>query len=157
MHTSQAKDKIILFIAQGAFSGRFPLAPGTAGTVVGALLYLLLKDLTQPAYGAVLLVAAALGTWSAGRAEAILGRKDAPSIVIDEVAGYLLSLAFLPFAWWTVIAGFFLFRFFDILKPWPLRRLQRISGGAGVMVDDIGAGIYTNIVLQAASFVLVNR
>lgn len=146
----KTQDHIILFIAQGAFSGRFPTAPGTAGTVVGVVLYLLLKDLAPAWYLAACAAITLLGIWTAGEAERLLGRKDASSIVIDEISGYLLSMAFVPFSWCAVAAGFFLFRLFDILKPWPLDRLQSIPGGAGVMVDDIGAGIYTNLVLQVA-------
>jgi phosphatidylglycerophosphatase A len=91
---------------------------------------------------------AGIGTWAAGEAEKLLNKKDASSIVIDEIAGYVLAMVMIPPAWGLVIVGFFLFRFFDILKPWPLRRLEKMHGGAGVMLDDIGAGIYTNIVLQ---------
>ena len=142
------KDQVVLFIAQGAYSGRAPIAPGTAGSVVGVLLYVLLKGLAPAWYLAVCVGITLLGIWSAGEAELLLGKKDASSIVIDEIAGFLISMAFVPFSWCAVTAGFFVFRLFDILKPWPLDRLQRIRGGAGVMVDDIGAGIYTNMVLQ---------
>lgn len=147
-------DNIIIFTAQGAYSGRFPTAPGTAGTVVGVLLYVLIQGLGPVAYGAFCTGVVVIGTWAAGRADALLGTKDNPTIVIDEIAGYLVSLAFLPFSWWTVVAGFVLFRFFDIVKPWPLHGLQRLSGGVGVMVDDVGAGIYTNLVLQISILVL---
>ena len=92
------------------------------------------------------------GTWAAGRAEVLLERKDPPSVVIDEVAGFLLSMFMVPPQWGFVVAGFFLFRIFDIIKPYPLNRLQDLHGGAGVMLDDIGAGIYTNIVLQLAAY-----
>jgi phosphatidylglycerophosphatase A len=152
----KAMNHVILFIAQGAFSGRLPKAPGTAGTIVGVLLYILISGLDPFWYGTACAGVIAFGTWTAGRADAILGTKDNPSIVIDEIAGYLVALAFLPVMWWTVIAGFVLFRIFDILKPWPLYRIQRIPGGAGVMVDDIGAGIYTNVLLHIAAY-LVNR
>lgn len=142
------REQIIIFIAQGAYSGRSPLAPGTAGTVVGVLFYLLVKDLAFLWYGVTLAVTVLIGTWSAGAADRILGTKDNQSIVIDEIAGYLIAMAFVPFSWCAVAAGFVLFRLFDILKPWPLDGLQRIRGGAGVMADDVGAGIYTNVVLQ---------
>jgi len=141
-------DKIALFIAQGGFSGSMPIAPGTAGTVVGVLLYLLVKDLSSLLYSAVFVTVTLIGTWAAGAADNVLGAKDSPTIVIDEIAGYLLAMFLIPFAWWAVIAGFVLFRFFDILKPWPVNKLQDIPGGPGVMLDDIGAGIYTNVILQ---------
>jgi len=141
-------DKIALFIAQGGFSGRMPIAPGTAGTVVGVVLYLLVKDLSSLLYSAVFVTVTLIGTWAAGAADNVLGAMDSPTIVIDEIAGYLLAMFLIPFAWWAVIAGFVLFRFFDILKPWPVNKLQDIPGGPGVMLDDIGAGIYTNVILQ---------
>ena len=144
----KTQDRIILFIAQGAFSGRFPTAPGTAGTAAGMVLYLLLKGLAPPWYLTVCAAITLLGIWTAGEAERLLGRKDASSIVIDEISGYLISMALVPFSWCAAAAGFLLFRLFDILKPWPLDRLQRIRGGAGVMADDVGAGVYTNEVLQ---------
>jgi phosphatidylglycerophosphatase A len=143
-------DKMVLFIAQGAYSGRSPFAPGTAGTVVGVLLYLLLMGLSAPVYGAACLIVIVLGTWAAGRADALFGTKDNRTIVIDEIAGYLVSMLLVPATWQYMTAAFFLFRFFDILKPFPLRRLERLPGGPGVMLDDIGAGIYSNIVLQVA-------
>jgi phosphatidylglycerophosphatase A len=139
---------IILFIAQGAYSGRSPFAPGTAGTVVGVLLYLFVKGLWPAWYPAAAAAVIVIGIWTADRAEVLLGRKDAPSIVIDEIAGYLVAMFLVPFGWGFITAGFFLFRFFDIVKPWPLRRLEDLHGGFGVMLDDVGAGIYTNVVLQ---------
>jgi len=144
----------ILFIAQGAYAGRFPVAPGTAGTVVGVLLYLALKDLAPTWYLSVCLLIFFIGTWAAGRAEKLLGCTDCSSIVIDEIAGYLVALFMAPASWGFIVAGFILFRVFDIAKPWPLKRLQDLHGGPGVMLDDIGAGIYTNILLQAAAFYL---
>ncbi len=150
--TMRAKDHIILFIAQGAYSGRSPFAPGTAGTVAGVLLYLLLKGLATPWYGAACLAVTALGIWSAGRADALFGTKDNRTIVIDEVAGYLVSLLLVPATWQFIVAAFFLFRFFDIVKPFPLHRLEGLPGGWGVVLDDIGAGVYTNICLQVASY-----
>jgi phosphatidylglycerophosphatase A len=145
---NNAAKAFILFFAQGAYSGRFPIAPGTAGTAVGVLLYLLINGLPLTAYLLVCVLVAGIGTWAAGEAEKLLGKKDSPSIVIDEIAGYVLAMVMIPPTWGLIIAGFFLFRFFDIIKPWPLRRLEKLHGGVGIMIDDIGAAIYTNIVLQ---------
>jgi phosphatidylglycerophosphatase A len=145
---------VVLFIAQGAYSGRFPFAPGTAGTLVGVFLYLAIKNLSPVPYLTFCVLLCGIGTWAASRAEQILGSKDSPSIVIDEIAGYLIALFLIPPAWGYIIAAFILFRFFDILKPWPLNRLQDVPGGPGVMLDDIGAGIYTNIALQMAVYFL---
>jgi phosphatidylglycerophosphatase A len=150
-------DNIALFIAQGAYSGRAPIAPGTAGTVVGVLLYLFMKDLGPLAYSAVCVAVIAVGTWAAGRADGMFGTKDNSTIVIDEIAGFLVAMLMVPGTWRSIIAAFFLFRFFDIAKPFPLRRLEEVPGGPGVMLDDIGAGVYTNVVLQVASFFLINR
>jgi len=143
-------NKLILFLAQGAFSGRSPVAPGTAGTLIGILLYLLLSGLPSRWYLLACVLAFALAVWSAGEAEKLLGEKDHPSIVIDEIAGYLVAMLMLPSGWGFIIAAFLLFRIFDIIKPFPLERLQAVRGGAGIVLDDIGAGIYTNIVLQVA-------
>ena len=142
----------VLFIAQGAYSGKSPYAPGTAGTAVGILLYLGLKNLAPVPYGFLCVLLCGIGTYAAGKAECILGRKDSPSIVIDEIVGYLIAMFQVPPTWGFIIAGFFLFRFFDIVKPWPIYGLQSISGGLGVMLDDIGAAIYTNIALQIAVY-----
>jgi len=147
-------DNIILFIAQGAYSGRSPVAPGTAGTVVGVLLYLALQELGTPWYGAACVLVTAVGIWAAGRADQLFGTKDNRTIVIDEIAGYLVSMLVVPATWQYIIAAFLLFRAFDIIKPFPLRRLESLPGGWGVVLDDIGAGVYTNIVLQAAVYAL---
>jgi phosphatidylglycerophosphatase A len=144
----------ILFISQGAYAGRFPVAPGTAGTVVGVLLYLGIKDLAPLWYLSLCVLLFLAGTWAAGRAEKILGCTDCPSIVIDEIAGYIVAMFMAPTSWGFIVAGFILFRAFDIAKPWPLRRLEELHGGLGVMLDDIGAGMYANLVLQAAGFFL---
>jgi phosphatidylglycerophosphatase A len=154
MTMHRTRDNIVLFIAQGAYSGRSPVAPGTAGTVVGVLLYLLLMDIGALWYGILCMATVGLGVWSAGRADRLFGTKDNRTIVIDEIAGYLVSLLLVPVSWRYVVAAFFVFRFFDILKPFPLRRLEHLPGGWGVMMDDIGAGIYTNIILQAAVYLL---
>jgi phosphatidylglycerophosphatase A len=140
--------EVVMFLAQGAYSGRAPMAPGTAGTAVGVLMYLWMRRLSPEAYVLFCLLIVLIGMWIADRAEGLLGKKDHPSIVIDEVAGYLVSVAMLPGTWSFIIAAFVLFRVFDIMKPYPLKRLQNLRGGAGVMADDIGAGVYTNVVLQ---------
>jgi phosphatidylglycerophosphatase A len=145
---------ITLFISQGAFSGRFPVAPGTAGTLAGVLLYWCMKGLPPVWYGVLLLLIVLIGTWSAGRAEVLLGRKDSPSIVIDEIAGYLVAMFLVPTGSWYAAAGFLLFRAFDIIKPYPLKTFEKAPGGVGVMLDDIGAGIYTNLVLQLVHVVI---
>jgi phosphatidylglycerophosphatase A len=148
---NRISNAVILFIAQGAYSGRFPVAPGTAGTVVGVLLFVGMSRLSLASYSALCVLMLLMGTWTAGRAEVLLGTRDSPSIVVDEIVGYLAAMLLVPHTWDFAAAGFVLFRVFDILKPWPLKRLQDLPGGPGVMLDDIGAAIYTNIVLQIAA------
>ncbi len=149
---SRGSRAVILFIAEGAYSGKSPVAPGTAGTLVGVLLYFGLRGTGPFLYIIITLLICISGIWAAGRAEKILGCKDCPSIVIDEIAGYLIAMFMVPAGWGFAAAGFSLFRLFDIIKPWPLYGLQRINGGLGVMLDDIGAGVYANILLQVAAF-----
>ncbi len=145
---------VILFIAQGAYAGKSPVAPGTAGTLVGLLLYLGLRNSGPSFYASLTILLCIVGTWAAGKAEIILNKKDSPSIVIDEIAGYLIALFMAPSGWGFVAAAFVLFRVFDIAKPWPLKQLQKVNGGPGVMLDDIGAGVYTNIALQIAAYLV---
>lgn len=145
---------IILFIAQGAYAGRVPVAPGTAGTLVGVCIFLAMKGLAPAHYLAVCVLMFLVGTWFSGQAEILLGRKDSASIVIDEIAGYLVAMFLVPSGWMYIVCGFLLFRVFDIMKPWPLKRLEAIHGGLGVMLDDLGAGVYTNIVLQFAALII---
>jgi len=145
---------VILFIAQGAYAGKFPVAPGTAGTLVGVLIQYVIRNTSPLLYIAMTFLFCIIGMWAAGRAEIILGRKDSPSIVIDEIAGFLVAMFMVPAGWGYLAAGFVLFRLFDITKPWPLYSLQALNGGLGIMIDDIGAGIYTNITLQLISFVI---
>ncbi len=146
--SGRARRALILFFAQGGFSGRSPFAPGTAGSLAAVPLYMAASGLSWPVYASVVLVIVAVGVWAADRAEELLGKKDHPSIVIDEIAGFFITMFLLKPEWEYVMAGFVLFRLFDIWKPFPLHRLQQMHGGLGVMLDDIGAGVYANIVLQ---------
>jgi phosphatidylglycerophosphatase A len=127
--------------------GYIPKAPGTAGTAAALLLLLLIKP-SVPVFVLLMLAATVLGTIASDKAEKSLKDKDSSHIVIDEVAGYFFAMAFLPQTVGYLIAAFTLFRIFDILKPGPIRKLQYLSGGAGVMADDIAAGIAANVILQ---------
>ncbi len=140
--------KLVLFVATGAGSGYSPIAPGTVGSGVGLLLYLPLMGLGGATYLAVVGGIAALGVWVAERAERHFGQHDDRRITIDEVAGMLLSLAFLPRRLDVVVAAFLLFRVFDITKPPPARAAESLPGGLGVITDDLVAGLYANIVGQ---------
>jgi phosphatidylglycerophosphatase A len=122
--------------------GFSPLAPGTVGTLGAIPLYLALSRLGPEAYVAFTAALVALAMLAAERAGRYWGVADASPIVIDEVAGYLVTLALVPFSWQAVAAGFVLFRIFDVLKPWPASALDRVKNGFGVVMDDVAAGIW---------------
>jgi phosphatidylglycerophosphatase A len=154
MKKRSVSQHLILFLAEGAYSGKSPVAPGTAGTVVAVLLYLFLADLPPAAYFVVCVIVTGVAIATAHEAEKLLGTKDPGAIVIDEIAGFLVSMVLVPSGWAFIAAAFFLFRFFDVVKPWPLRRLQDLHGGPGIVFDDIGAGVYTNIMLHLAALII---
>jgi phosphatidylglycerophosphatase A len=153
--------------------GLLPVAPGTWGALVGVGIYLFSRVAVVRAFSgpaglgrqdarlealqtaAVLLSLSALtlaGVWAATRAEKLLDRKDPGAVVIDEVAGQLITFAFVPFSSgaWAVVLGFVLFRLFDIWKPYPVRRLEALESGLGIMADDVLAGLYAGLVLALA-------
>jgi phosphatidylglycerophosphatase A len=143
-----------IWIATGLGSGYFPVAPGTAGSAVGLALVIALRQtsLTTPGLAVCLAILTGLlfvvGVWSAGKAEKILGRVDPGQVVIDEVAGQVLTFVATPRVTWIgLIAGFILFRAFDIVKPFPARRAERFPGGWGIMLDDVVAGVYSLVAL----------
>jgi len=122
--------------------GWFPVAPGTAGSAVGVVIYLLTRGWSAPAQVALLLGITLAGWWAAGVAETALKKEDPGPVVIDEVAGQLVTLLLTGVGWRGAIVGFFLFRVLDILKPFPARRFERLHGGLGIMADDLMAGAY---------------
>ncbi|SMC91643.1 phosphatidylglycerophosphatase [Desulfocicer vacuolatum DSM 3385] len=143
------KQRLILFAATGGMVGYAPVAPGTWGTLVGIPLIFLCSvlPLSWQTFAVVLFIMGAV--WIAQEAEPIFEKKDPGAIVIDEIAGYLVALVGLPVTFTSLLAGFLLFRFFDIVKPFPIRYFERqFSGGAGVVLDDIFAGLYTGLVLR---------
>lgn len=144
----------IVFIATCGFLGYFPIAPGTAGSLLGVLIYWV-ADLTPQISFVLIFLLFFLGIPVSGEAEKIFERKDAPRIVLDEVVGAFLSVSFLPREAAYIAAGFLLFRFFDIVKPFPIRRLEKkVKGGFGIMLDDLLAALYTNLILQLVRFIL---
>ncbi len=137
------------YIATLGFIGYLPFAPGTFGTLAAVFFMVALKP-SVLAHIALTVFFIIAGILSSNKAEELFRQKDSRHIVIDEFAGYMASLLFLPLSWGYIIAAFVLFRFFDILKPPPLRRLENVfNGGFGIMADDIGAAVYTNLLLQA--------
>jgi len=135
----------VLALATGAGSGYSPVASGTAGAAVGLALWFALAALAPFSYLGACAAVSAIGVWAAGRAEQIFGGHDDGRITIDEVAGMLVSLAWLPARPEVAGVGFLLFRIFDIWKPFPARAAERLPGGFGVMADDLVAGVYANL------------
>lgn len=137
----------IKFITSFFYIGHSPFMPGTLGSLGGLAVYFVVKD-SHLLHGFAILFLFMLGVIFSAEAERIYKRKDAKMIVIDEACGMLLALFFIPYRGWVVILGFLLFRFFDIVKPPPAKRMERLTGAFGIMFDDIIAAIYTNLILQ---------
>jgi phosphatidylglycerophosphatase A len=134
-------------IATGGHVGYFPIAPGTAGTFLAAALYWLLRLDLPLAGGACILLFLLAGIPASSRMEAHLG-PDPPQVVVDEMVGFWIAMFALPRGLALVAVGFLVFRIFDIFKPFPVRRAERLPGGWGIMTDDVISGIYTNLVLR---------
>jgi phosphatidylglycerophosphatase A len=151
--------QIIIFLASGAYSGYSPVASGTAGSVVGIILgYLVCAPLwiRSPAAFVMIFIAVFIAScWVAGSAEKIFSEHDSSRIVLDEVLGMIATMFLNPTGWIWLVSGFVVFRIFDIIKPFPASYFDRqVGGGAGVMLDDLAAGIYANLVLQIARRIL---
>jgi phosphatidylglycerophosphatase A len=151
-----AGDRARLFLLSGFGAGFAPVAQGTFGTAVGLLLHLALAQVLDERLFVLPLAAlffAATWRWGA-LAERVYGRKDPSQVVSDEVAGYFISVAFLegslPGFWARAIGAFVLFRIFDIAKPWPVRRFERLPGGLGIAADDAVAAILANLAFRLA-------
>jgi phosphatidylglycerophosphatase A len=141
---------IIKAVSTVFFVGYSPLIPGTVASFVSIFVVILFKNYPA-AYMAATAIIIAVGFLVSGQAEKIFNKKDDRRIVIDELAGIMVSFLFLPGAKitvWPLFWGFMLFRAFDALKIYPANKLQDLSGGLGVMADDLMAGVYTNIILQ---------
>ena len=137
------------FCALGFGSGLIPLMPGTFGSLAAIPLILLLAPLGNITFILATLLSCVIGIWFCGRTADDMGVHDHGSIVWDEVAGMLLTFMFVPLTLWTVIAGFVLFRIFDIIKPWPIGPVDKtVHGGLGIMLDDILAGLMSIACLQ---------
>jgi phosphatidylglycerophosphatase A len=137
-------------LATAAYSGHFPIAPGTVGSAAGLVVWAAARAagagiVVELLLAAVMLVA---GAWAATAVERQTGTTDPGIVVIDEVMGMCVTLVAAPFTWPAALVGFFLFRAFDIVKPPPARALEKAHGGWGIMLDDLAAGIYAWIVLR---------
>ena len=139
---------LLKHIATLWFIGYLPVAPGTFGSLFAFALFVLLKP-SLSAHFILLALITVVAIISSHIAEILLHERDSGHIVIDEVCGYFVSVLFLPMSMGYAVAAFFLFRFFDILKPFPIRQIESaMKGGIGIVTDDILAGIYTNLILQ---------
>ena len=147
--------RLAVFIATAGYAGYFPIAPGTVGSAVGLLVYALVWWTGSTAVEVVLIAGLfALGVWAGTIAERYFGGVDPGPIVMDEVVGMLITLAFIPVGWSAALAGFFLFRVFDVIKPFPAGRFEALHGGLGVMADDAMAAVYANLSLRLLMWLL---
>jgi phosphatidylglycerophosphatase A len=140
---------LALAIATALGAGYVPVAPGTAGSAVGLLLWWLLPA-PPLVHALVIVMLFLLGSWSGSVAERHFQRTDPGPVVLDEVMGMLMTLFMVPVTWKGALAGFLWFRLFDIIKPVPANRAERLPGGVGIMADDGVAGIYANLALRAS-------
>ena len=141
------KKKIAHWIATCGPIGQIRIAPGSFGSLV-AIPFIFLTSGNLNLFLLVLLALIFIGIWSSGVAAHDLGQQDPSNVVIDEVCGMMVSFLFIPISWQTLVAGFIGFRFFDIVKPFPVRRFERFPSGFGIVLDDLAAGIYTNLLLH---------
>ena len=139
------------------YVGHIPFAPGTFASIAAFILYFPLLAFNHwIIYLAAVILVTLAGVWASGKAEKISGITDPSFVVIDEVAGQLITLFLLPFSWKMLVAGFILFRLFDVIKPFPARRAEQLHGGWGIMMDDVLAGLYGNILLQVTHYLWPN-
>ena len=147
--------RLAVFLATVGYCGYFPFAPGTVGSAAGLLFYALVWWSGSPVVEvAMIVVLFAAGVWAGTTAERYFGGVDPGPIVIDEVVGMLITLAFIPVGWAGALAGFVLFRIFDVIKPFPAGRLEALHGGLGVMADDAMAAVYANVSLRLLMWLL---
>lgn len=150
--------KIFTFLGTMGGVGYVPILPGTAGTGIGVIIYLIFSKigvLSNPlSYLVMLVIFVGAGVWISGRCNQYFKGNDNSSIVIDEVGGFLIAMFALPFSMRFLLLGFILFRTFDITKPFKIEKIQKLPGGWGIMADDIAAGILANLVLQASRMML---
>jgi len=144
--------KVALCLATWFCTGLLPKAPGTFGTLGAIPLVLGVQILGTVSSALFIGVFSLIAVWSSGLGQRLLGRQDPGEVVIDEAAGLLVTFFLLPLTWCTLIPGFILFRLFDIFKPFPIKRLEKINGGKGIVLDDLMAGLYANLALRVLFF-----
>src|SRR5215217_1562371 len=139
-----------LFIATCGYIGYAPVAPGTFGSAAGLVVFAAVRSSGSPVLEAVVIISLFLiGVWSGTEAEHHFGGVDPAPVVMDEVVGMLITLAFIPVTWIGAVVGFLVFRVLDVFKPWPAARFERWPGGLGVMADDGMAALYGNLLMHA--------
>lgn len=142
--------RLALLIATAGGAGYFPIAPGTVGSAVGVVIYLLTQQMSTAVQVGLLVAISLVGIWASSAAARHFGREDPGYVVVDEVAGQLMTLLLLDVNWIGVGLGFLVFRILDIIKPWPAGRFESLPGGLGIMADDLMAGAYGWLILWAA-------
>ena len=153
---ADVRGKTALVLSTWFGAGLVPKAPGTFGTLAGLPLVLIIKYFGSLYEALFLFAFVFLAIWASDRSCRLMGREDPSEVVIDEVAGYLLALFLVPSSWPAITLGFLLFRVFDIWKPFPIKRLEVIKGGPGIVLDDLMAGLYANMVLRVV-LLLIDR
>jgi len=144
-----SRKKIVLFLATGGYLGHVPIAPGTFGSLPGLLICLGMSGISLDYAILLTIVLTGLAIVIAQQAKELIGGKDPSSIVIDEITGMTVTLLGIPLSPFSLILGFLVFRALDILKPFPIRHLdQKVPGGAGIVLDDVMAGVYGNILIR---------
>ena len=142
-------NRLALLVATGGYVGYVPIAPGTFGSALGLALLCGIRTVGDGRLEVlVIMLVLALGVWSGTAAERHTGRTDPGIVVIDEVAGMLMTMLLIPVTAISTFTGFLVFRALDILKPWPARRLEGLPGGFGIMADDAMAAVYGNLVMH---------
>jgi phosphatidylglycerophosphatase A len=140
---------LIKLFASGFGVGYFPFASGTLGTLLGVLIYFLISK--SKFFIPIIIILFFFGVYVSTKAEEIYNEKDSHKIVIDEIVGFFIALAFLPSCILYIIVGFLIYRFLDIVKPYPARLFHNFKGGFGIMLDDATVGLYTNLILQVVN------
>ena len=147
--------RIAVLIATFLYVGYFPVAPGTAGSAAALVLFAAVRAAGSSALEIAAIAGVLVaGTWAATEAERGFGRPDPGPVVIDEVLGMLVTLAFVPVGVTGAAIGFVLFRVFDVVKPWPVNRLEELPKGLGIMSDDLLAGVYANVALRVVGWLM---
>jgi phosphatidylglycerophosphatase A len=147
-------NRVILLLATGLGVGYVPRVPGTMGTLLAIPIFLLLSSIPSPVYEWTIIAFFFLACWVSDKAQNHWAKRDDQRIVIDEIVGFFTAMMWLPRTALFITLGFVLFRFFDIAKPPPVRRLEQMRGGYGVVLDDVMAGVYANIVLQVIRLII---